>query len=620
MPSIPTYRLLLVEDNPGDAELTAEWLSDLRDFHLEIASVYSLGSAQEMLRNDLFDGVLLDLNLPDSTGTETLAGLMPAAGDVPVIVFSGLTANPDLALELEELGAADVLSKNETNPRLLAHVVRSMLRRASAERLHRQFESLLGRLPDAVLVTDGAGIVQFANPAALDLLGVSYQDLMGNRAGLPEPEGATGEIELPRGADRRICEMRVVECSWNRRPAHLAMIRDVTEQRSLGEQLRQAQKMEALGLLSGGIAHDFNNLLLVIMLYADIIKRSAAGRELRNEISEIGQAIERARSMTRQLLTFARRQPAEAGVVNLVDIVEETAKLLRRTLPANIEVLIHGEPDIWPVVLDRGQVEQVLMNLAINARDVLPDGGRIEFSIANEEANGSEGEDRTGGDVVLRVADNGSGIPPDILPRIFEPFFTTKSREHGTGLGLANCYAIVTQAGGRIAVDSRVGEGTTFTIRFPRIHPETQREPAATEQGGAVCPCEGTILLVDDDAAVARAACAVLESEGYTVICAVTGEDGLEAALTHAGKIDLVLTDVVMPRMSGPDMAKRLREAGVSIPILFMTGYSDHAILQQGGKAQLDGHAVILKPFQPTDLLSAVQRLMGQGERVRLSG
>ena len=610
-PELTSYQLLLIEDNPGDAELAAEWLHDMEDFNLELTRADTLASAVDAVIQRDFDGAILDLNLPDSKGIETLRRLLEASPDLPVIVFSGLEVIPDFALEIERSGAADVLFKNDTPSRQLAHSVRSVLRRTSSERLHKQFRTLLTAIPDAVIVTDREGAVEFMNPAGHKLFGAKHGDVLSERINFAISEGEAVEIEILNGGEMRSAEMRVVECTWNRKPAYLAMMRDVTEHKQLADQLRQSQKMEALGLLAGGIAHDFNNLLLVIQLYTDIIRKSRGSDLFSAEMAEIANAVERARSMTRHLLTFSRQQPTELSVLDAADIVEDVYSMLRRTLPANIEISTLIAEDLHPILVDRGQMEQVLMNLAINARDAMPEGGRFTISLENATVKAGSVTLEPGDYVQMRVSDTGSGIAAEHLPRIFEPFFTTKPRGQGTGLGLANCYAIIVQAGGQISVESTVGAGTGFLILLPCTKHVVENDADGAD-GVAEADDAGseTILVVEDDQAVSRATCRILESSGYKVLCAANGDEAKRTLERDGVGIDMVLSDVVMPQLGGTELAEYIASHFPYLPIVFMTGYSDHPIAQQDGAMTIGGHPAILKPFQPHDLTGLVREAL----------
>ena len=378
---------------------------------------------------------------------------------------------------------------------------------------------------------------------------------------------------------------------------------------SLAEQLRQAQKMEAVGRLAGGVAHDFNNLLQIINGYTEMLSDAVADDEFaRDAVERVRRAGARAASLTRQLLSFSRKQVAEPKVVDLGGLVLEAHKMFRRLIGEDIEVKHVIAPELWPVRVDPSQMDQLLMNLLVNARDAMPSGGRITVEIANVRFDGAPaGFDSTipeGSWVRLSVCDTGVGIPLEIQSQVFEPFFTTKDRDRGTGLGLSTVFAIVQQSAGLIRLYSEVGKGTTFHIFLPAIvgQPitlaqviEAQSAPRATE----------TVLLVEDQEEIRKVVVNMLEPAGYTVIAAGDVDEALKLARAHAGTIDLLLTDVVMPALSGPQVADQVRRFRSGIAVLFMSGYSEHQAFPRGFA---DGGAHLLhKPFDRTSLLVAVR-------------
>ncbi len=420
-----THRLLLVEDNPGDALLVNEALAAITNYRLALEEVTSLKQASRVLRSNSFDGIILDLTLPDSTGIETLAQMRAISPETPIIVLTGLDAGSGLREKAEQLGAFEFVSKNEL-PQLLPRSVHWTLRHKRAEAQHHQFERLVRSIPDAVIVTDRAAVIRFVNDAALELFGKRQEDLVGEPFGCAVKEGLVADLEIPRGKESRYCEVRVAACEWNEVPAFLVLVRDMTEQRRLNEQLQHAQKMEAVGLMAGGIAHDFNNLLLVMLVYAEMLREDYGADEARlPSIVEIVQSIERAQGLTRQLLAFSRRQASEASVVNMGEVVTGIHSMLRRMLSANIEMVTVTSEDLWPVLVDKGQIEQVLMNLAVNARDAMPSGGRFAVEIENRIIANTDQEMPPGDYVAMRISDTGIGIEPEHVSRIFDPFFTT---------------------------------------------------------------------------------------------------------------------------------------------------------------------------------------------------
>jgi two-component system cell cycle sensor histidine kinase/response regulator CckA len=607
MPDL-THRLLLVEDNPGDALLVSEALTEISNYRLTLEEVTSLKQASAALRSNDFDGIILDLTLPDSTGIETLTQVRAVSPDTPIIVLTGLDAGSGLREKAEQLGAFEFVSKNEL-PQLLPRSVHWTLRHKRAEAQHRQFEQLVESIPDAVIVTERDGVIRFVNDAALELYGRRQEDFIGQPVGFMMTEGLVTEIEVRRGRETRSCEVRIRPCEWNGVSAFLALVRDMTEQKRLSEQLQHAQKMEAVGLMAGGVAHDFNNLLLVMLVYAEMLRDDCAADDPRHAlVVEIVHAVERAQGLTRQLLAFSRRQPSEPSVVNMSDTVSGIHSMLRRMLPANIEIVTVGSDEPWPVLVDKGQIEQVLMNLAVNARDAMPSGGRFGIEIENRTVTGADHDVPPGDYVAMRVSDTGTGIEPEHLSRIFDPFFTTKERGRGTGLGLSICYGIVTQSGGSLTVDSKVGVGTTFLVLLPRTLEEMEEFTSAAASEGP--SGRETILIVEDDHAVMRATAATLRKGGYTVLTASNGDEARRLVQRQGGHIDLVLSDVVMPQLSGPELAEFLATAHPDTPIIFMTGYSDYPIISEHGDTRIGKRRALMKPFRPSKLLSTIREVL----------
>ena len=344
------------------------------------------------------------------------------------------------------------------------------------------------------------------------------------------------------------------------------------------DQLRQAQKMEAVGQLAGGIAHDFNNLLMAIMSNAELAALELSPTApAAPHIDEIKSASRRARALTQQLLAFSRKQMLQPRVLDLNVVVRDAEQILRRLIGETIEMSVKLDASLGQVRADQGQLVQVLMNLAVNARDAMPSGGQLSIESSNRDVTAAEAGARRGlrdgRYVVLQVRDSGVGMDDDTMARIFEPFFTTKPPGHGTGLGLSTAYGIVKQSGGYIAVDSRIGEGTTFTIMLPRVFEPS--EPAAAPQPEVpATPSRGTVLLVEDESAVRKATKRMLRRFGFSVIEAKHGSDALAQWEEHGDAVDVVLTDVVMPSMGGAELVRSLRERKPRLRVVFMSGYT----------------------------------------------
>jgi signal transduction histidine kinase len=380
--------------------------------------------------------------------------------------------------------------------------------------------------------------------------------------------------------------------------------------RESDERFRQAQKMEAIGRLAGGVAHDFNNLLTVINGYSEALLKGEQDDSRRRDLEEIYRAGQRAARLTRQLLTFSRRQAVNPKVLDLNGVVKDMEVLLRRLIGEDVRLTTTMEPRLGRIRSDAGHLEQAIMNLAVNARDAMPHGGSLRIETFN-----AEGDDvRPGPFVGIRVTDTGCGMDSAVLARIFEPFFTTKGVGKGTGLGLSVIYGVVEQNGGRIDVKSAPGKGTTFTLLFPRVMDPLEERGKDTSliahRGGAE-----TILLVEDEASVRRLALAVLQQNGYHVIEAANGEDALKTIALEDRPIDLVITDIVMPEVGGPELVRHLMPKHPRLKVIYMSGYSDETLL---GEGVLDKNATLFeKPFAVGLLAKKVRDVL---DRTRESG
>ena len=398
---------------------------------------------------------------------------------------------------------------------------------------------------------------------------------------------------------------------------YLAIHRDITDRRRLEDQLRQSQKMEAVGRLAGGVAHDFNNLLTAIQGYTELLQTGLSELDpLQEDVAEIRAASARAAGLTRQLLAFSRKQMLQPRVLALNDIVGDMEKMLRRLIGEDVVLRTVLAADLGEVKADPSQLEQVLLNLAINARDAMPGGGRLLIETANVVLGPAYARAhqsvRPGHYVRLAVSDTGTGIPPELPARIFEPCFTTKELGQGTGLGLATVYGIVKQSGGYIYVYSEPGYGTTFKIYLPRhgtpLEPPAADVPASASAVPAPAPARETILLVEDEGAVLAYAAQVLEAEGYRVLRAGSTGEALRTAQEHGPGIPLLLTDVIMPGGTGPRLADRLRRQRPGLRVLYMSGYTENAML--GHDLADAGTAFLPKPFVPEDLVRRVREVL----------
>jgi PAS domain S-box-containing protein len=518
---------------------------------------------------------------------------------------------------------------------ILGESVASMIAWRLFETAHGQAQSILESAGEGIFGVDTSGNVTFANSAAASMLGMTPDEMVG-REMYPlthsvEEASSSSKDECPIYAAFRDGTARhEVDDVFTRKDgtsfpveytstpirergrilgAVIAM-RDVTAQEQLEEQLRQAQKMEAVGQLAGGVAHDFNNILGVIINNAEFLSDDMQRGEARSEdVAEIRHAAGRAAKLVGQLLSFARKEVLNPIVLNLNDAVADMEQILRRTLRESIELRFELAEDLWATELDPSQLEQVLLNLALNAGDAMPEGGKLTVQTRNvdidEEFARLHPGLAHGRSVCLSVSDTGLGMSEEVKQRIFEPFYTTKPRGSGTGLGLATVYAIVHRVGGYVGVYSEPGLGTSFTLYFPASAGELTAAPtaeSATAEGGR----GETILVAEDEDALREVVERVLARNGYNVLSAGSGREVLALLQEHGGRIDLLLSDVVMPSISGPALAHWVNEMHGEVPVLFMSGYPDDVLDHMGGTRNY-----LQKPFTADALLAKVKESLG---------
>ena len=504
---------------------------------------------------------------------------------------------------------------------------------------HKRTEDRVIRLAQAlennremICMADDAGRATYVNPALLKATGFREDEILGK--GFDETiaspnNSATLQEEIRNGMMRdgkwmgeclQRCKggpdlpvslsITVLRDREGRVTGAFAISHDITERLQLEDRLRRAQKMEAVGQLAGGIAHDFNNLLMVIMGYAgDLAERLGGSDPLRKEAEEICKAGRRAASLTRQLLAFSRQQVLSPKAMNLSAVVDDLQKMLRRLISEDIELVSNLDPELWQVKADQGQIEQVIVNLAVNARDAMPGGGKLTIQTSNVEVD--DGFARlhppmsAGSFARLAVTDTGVGMDAATQSHIFEPFFTTKERGKGTGLGLATVYGVVKQSGGFIWIYSEPGRGSTFEVLLPRV--DTEPVQAPSPETGARKGRNGTetILLVEDDEALRNLILHSLAERGYSVLEAANGNEALQVARQKSGAIDLLLSDVVMPGMSGTQVADALAALNPDIKVLFMSGYPEFAAKQE--ELLKHGRRFLQKPHTIADLARAVR-------------
>jgi PAS domain S-box-containing protein len=510
--------------------------------------------------------------------------------------------------------------------------------RASELRLQSLVDTVLDTLVDGLIIIDRRGRIQTYNRACERLFGYDVASVIGRNVRMLMPPEISREhdqylrnyhetgVRKIIGISREVTGQRkdgstfpmhlaVGETSHRGEPIYVGIIRDLTARNRTEDQLRQSQKMEAVGQLTGGIAHDFNNILMVVTANAEaLLELKSLGSGARRRVQQISKATGRAAELTRQLLAFSRRQPLRPQPTNLNELVTATGNLLRRVLGETIQIKSSLAPDLWTVSADRAQLESALVNLALNARDAMPGGGRLLIETTNQQFDADDVvqyPDVAEGDfVMLAVCDNGIGIPRESLSRVFEPFFTTKAVGKGTGLGLSMVYGFIKQSNGVIRIYSEVGMGTTVRLYLPRTGavPEAAPEPVAGEMPRG----RERIIAVEDDPQVRDGVVEQLRSLGYTVFEANSGEAALAMLVAADAPFDLLLTDVVMPgRLGGKGLADEVARRWPQMAIVFMSGYSEDAITHEG---RLDpGVRLLTKPFRKHDLATMVRKALDEG-------
>jgi signal transduction histidine kinase len=513
-----SIHILLIEDNPGDARLLQELMTEASSVRLRLTHVDRLSMGLERLAQGGIDAALLDLSLPDSQGPDTLTQLQRHAPDVPVVVLTGLD-DEALGFTLVQAGAQDYLVKGQVTGPLLTRSVRYAIERKRTEEVLRRNE----------------------------------------------------------------------------------------------EQLRQSQKMEAIGRLASGIAHDFNNLLTVINGYCEwLLHHQIDDTEVWQQyVEEIEHAGRRATALTRQLLTFSRKQVVQPEVLDLNAIVTNMNQMLQRLIGENIDLSTVLKEELSWLKADPGQLEQIIMNLVLNARDAMPQGGKLTIETAEVELDElytrEHAEVKPGPYIMLAVSDTGTGMTPETLSHIYEPFFTTKEPGQGTGLGLATVFGIVKQSGGHIWVSSEVGQGTTFKIYLPWVVKETEPTKLSPTLTG---PAQGseTIMLVEDADGVRELLRNFLRNEGYTILTASNGVEALRLCAQYTEPLHMLVSDVVMPGgLNGRELAERLSLVHPEAKVLYISGYTDQAIVHHGVLAQ--DMAFLQKPFTPAVLIRKMREI-----------
>jgi len=491
-----------------------------------------------------------------------------------------------------------------------------------------RYKHLIDTANDGILVMDAAtGIILEANEGSARLLGVPVSQIVGKSGGefCPGDDGeeyrqmlrhsmsganvAGKEMHLKDSEGRMIAvEVNTSLTELEGKKIIQGIFRDIRDRKRLEEEVRQAQKMEVVGRLAGGIAHDFNNLLMVILSQLSKVRAASRGQVL-DHVETTRSAAIKAVSLTKQLLAFGRKQVLLLEILDLNALLREMKPILS-TLPGErIRLVLSSSGEALPVHVDSGKIEQVVMNLAVNACDAMPAGGTLNIRTSRvAQMSSAEGGDGSGPYVLLEVTDTGCGMDADTMAHIFEPFFTTKSADKGTGLGLSTAYGIVKQTGGSIDVRSSVGHGTTFRVYFPLVE-RTRGLRKVLHTSGPVAGGSGTILLAEDQTTIRETVRECLQVNGYKVLEAENGEEALDIAKVYSGTIDVLVTDIIMPRVRGLELAKRISRLRPAMAVVFMSGYSEEALVEGGLLAEANV-TLIQKPFDPEALVTKMRQLL----------
>jgi len=631
-----SLRLLIVDDSPEDVTLMAAVIE--RDkYAASIDHVDSPEGLRSHLATNEYDAILCDHNLRTWTAMGALEIVQSMCKDIPFVVVTG-TLGDERAVQYLKDGASDYVLKDRLDrlPSVVERALREKRHRNENARLQRaiwtakkDWERTFDAIPDSIMLLDHEFRIMRANRATAEVLNLPFSQILGKHCfelvhrDVEPPAScpflkmkSTSRKEEAEFADPRLHKtLRAITIplrSEDGKCGAIHVLQDLTESKRLEEALMQAQKLEAVGRLAGGVAHDFNNILSIILGYSELLQQQLLDNDKSIEyIHAIEEAVERAETVISQLLAFSRKQVLQPTVLDLNQVVLGMSEMLRHLMGEDVELVVAPVARLGMVKADPAQIEQVLMNLLVNARDATPRGGTITLATSNIDLPGSQNlgihEDVVPGSyVVISVSDTGTGMDAETLSHLFEPFFTTKERERGTGLGLAIVYGIVKQSGGYISVQSEPGRGSIFTVYLPRTEEKAEAPTeAALPRLLRGTPATGSILLVEDEVILAKVISTVLESAGYTALQAATAQEAVEVAASYPGTIGLMLSDIVLRgEMDGTELAHTMANVRPEMKVLLMSGYSSS--LNGRGRRPIN-QSILRKPFSVAELQARVR-------------
>jgi two-component system cell cycle sensor histidine kinase/response regulator CckA len=621
-----TYiKVLLVDDDEDDYVLTRDWFAEFQDTKFKLEWVATYDTALEAIAHNQYEVYLFDYRLNQGNGLELLRAAIALGCSAPIILLTG-QGDRDVDVEAMKAGAADYLEKGQLGAPLLERSIRYAIERKQAEHKIREQAALLDITTDAILVRSLEQQILFWNKGAEHLLGWHSDEVLGKNADellykqrFPDLEKALksvvekgewqGELrKLTKSGKEIIVESRwtLVRNTEGKPKSILTVDTDLTEKKQLEAQFLRAQRMESIGTLASGIAHDLNNVLAPILMTAQLLETQLHDPQSQRLLSIVVTNVKRGATLVKQVLSFARGLEGERTILQVRHLIAEIKHVIRETFPKSIESYTNIDEELWTVSGDATQLHQVLMNLCVNARDAMLDGGTLTISANNLFIDQDQArlhlEAKVGPYILVTVADTGMGIPSEMLDRIFEPFFTTKELGKGTGLGLSTVLGIVKSHGGFINVQSELGKGTEFQVYLPAAE---RGEPKILEDHEPSRGQEELILIVDDEAAIREITKTSLELSNYRVLTASNGIEAVTLYAQYQEKIHVVLTDMMMPSMDGPTTIRMLQKINPQVKVIAVSGLMASEKLSAAANCGIK--AFLSKPYTKKELLEKIQ-------------